>query len=91
MIGNSRVLLEIAFFNRIKLNSTRYSIKPINLDKPTYLTVVKSNKVIEASYMLSLLEQRVLAELRFSLSSSIQTNGLSLSESIAIVTPYFSR
>lgn len=30
------------------------------MDKPTYLTVVKSNKVIEASYMLSLSEQRVL-------------------------------
>jgi plasmid replication initiation protein len=29
-------------------------------NKPTYLTVVKSNKVIEASYMLSLSEQRVL-------------------------------
>jgi plasmid replication initiation protein len=30
------------------------------LDKPTYLTVVKSNKVVEASYMLTLAEQRVL-------------------------------
>jgi plasmid replication initiation protein len=29
-------------------------------NKPTYLTVVKSNKVVEASYMLSLAEQRVL-------------------------------
>ena len=33
----------------------------IILDKnPTYLTVVKSNKVVEASYMLSVAEQRVL-------------------------------
>jgi plasmid replication initiation protein len=32
----------------------------IILDNPTYLTVVKSNKVVEASYMLSLAEQRVL-------------------------------
>jgi plasmid replication initiation protein len=30
------------------------------LDKPAYLTVVKSNKVVEASYMLTLAEQRVL-------------------------------
>lgn len=30
------------------------------MDKPTPLTVVKSNKVVEASYMLSLAEQRVL-------------------------------
>jgi plasmid replication initiation protein len=30
------------------------------LDNPIYLTVVKSNKVVEASYMLSLAEQRVL-------------------------------
>lgn len=30
------------------------------MDKPTYLTVVKSNKVVEASYMLTLAEQRVL-------------------------------
>ncbi|MDD5319531.1 MAG: RepB family plasmid replication initiator protein [Methylococcales bacterium] len=30
------------------------------MDNPTYLTVVKSNKVVEASYMLSLAEQRVL-------------------------------
>jgi plasmid replication initiation protein len=29
-------------------------------NNPTYLTVVKSNKVVEASYMLSLAEQRVL-------------------------------
>ncbi|CCE25730.1 RepB family plasmid replication initiator protein [Methylotuvimicrobium alcaliphilum] len=30
------------------------------MDQPTYLTVVKSNKVVEASYMLTLAEQRVL-------------------------------
>lgn len=30
------------------------------MDNPTYLTVVKSNKVVEASYMLTLAEQRVL-------------------------------
>jgi plasmid replication initiation protein len=30
------------------------------VDQPTYLTVVKSNKVVEASYMLTLAEQRVL-------------------------------
>ena len=30
------------------------------MDNPAYLTVVKSNKVIEASYLLSLSEQRVL-------------------------------
>ena len=32
----------------------------IRVDQPTYLTVVKSNKVVEASYMLTLAEQRVL-------------------------------
>ena len=30
------------------------------MDKPIHLTVVKSNKVVEASYMLTLAEQRVL-------------------------------
>ena len=30
------------------------------MDKNQYLTVVKSNKVVEASYMLTLAEQRVL-------------------------------
>lgn len=30
------------------------------MEQPTYLTVVKSNKVVEASYMLTLAEQRVL-------------------------------
>jgi hypothetical protein len=30
------------------------------VEKSVYLTVVKSNKVIEASYLLSLSEQRVL-------------------------------
>ncbi|MDD2759592.1 MAG: RepB family plasmid replication initiator protein [Methylomonas sp.] len=30
------------------------------MDKPAHLTVVKSNKVVEASYMLTLAEQRVL-------------------------------
>ena len=32
----------------------------IKLEHPTQLTVVKSNKIIEASYLLSLVEQRVL-------------------------------
>ncbi len=36
------------------------SCRHITLEQPTYLTVVKSNKVVEASYLLSLSEQRVL-------------------------------
>lgn len=36
------------------------SCRHITVEKSVYLTVVKSNKVIEASYLLSLSEQRVL-------------------------------
>jgi plasmid replication initiation protein len=44
------------------------------MDKDSYLTVVKSNKVVEASYMLTLAEQRVLLSCIAQIDSKSELN-----------------
>jgi plasmid replication initiation protein len=44
------------------------------MDKTPYLTVVKSNKVVEASYMLTLVEQRVLLSCIAQIDSKSELN-----------------
>jgi len=44
------------------------------MDKTSYLTVVKSNKVVEASYMLTLVEQRILLSCIAQIDSKSELN-----------------